>query len=223
MSRFLSMKDFRDQTAIKKCIAESVEVKMGQIVGHVTSVTAKDTVMKDGSSKVSYAAHGAFEAVNYHTGEAMEAGVIYLPDYFAKELQEALKAHKGNILFGVELTVRPTGQTIPYSWNLRNITGLARSNPLEGLKRLMQKTGALDQRMTPPMDPTVALEITNAVRELSGEVSTVGAAVGEGRVIDQEPEEQAALTHNPDEIEPADAETQEVATTTKSNHKRKAA
>lgn len=175
MARFLSMKDFADKKAIAKCVAESVEVEMGQIIGHVTHVTTKEGTLPNGDPKLSFAAHGEFEAVNTNTGELMSSGTIYLPDYYAKELAHALEATSGNVLFGVRLSVRPTGKTIPYSWNVTNVTGIARSAPLEGLKRLMHRQGVL--KVAPPMDPEEAKQIMQAVNELSGGVANHGAAV----------------------------------------------
>lgn len=175
MARFLSMKDFADKKAIAKCVAESVEVEMGQIIGHVTHVTTKEGTLPNGDPKVSYAAHGEFEAVNTNTGELLNSGTIYLPDYYARELAHALEATSGNVLFGVRLSVRPTGKTIPYSWNVTNVTGIARSAPLEGLKRLMHRQGVL--KVAPPMDPEEAKQIMQAVNELSGGVAATGAPV----------------------------------------------
>lgn len=176
MARFLSMKDFADKASARKCEDEKVEVKMGQIIGHVTHVTKKDGILPDGTPKVSLAAHGEFEAINYRTGELLQSGCIYLPDYYAQELQHALDAADGGaLLFGVELSIRPTGKAIPFSWNVTNVTGRARSNPLEGLKRLMASAGTL--KVSPPMDREQARMIADTMRELSGADAATRAPV----------------------------------------------
>jgi hypothetical protein len=157
MPRFISMKNFRDNAVMGKCIAETGQMiaktptgyageAVGQIVGHVTHVETKQGTNADGSPSTSFAAYGEFEAVVYSTGQVIESGCVYLPKYYAVEMQKALgtgATQSGNLLFGVEISMVPTGAMIPYSWDVKNVTGVARSRPLHDLKRLMAQRGVL--------------------------------------------------------------------------------
>src|ERR1700729_250059 len=129
MPRFISMKNFRNAKVMGKCIAETGAIiaqsptgyagdPVGQIIGHVTAVEIKEGTNPDGSPSTSYAAYGEFEAIVYETGQILESGCVYLPKYYAVEMQKALGSgatQNGNLLFGVEISMVPTGAMIPYS------------------------------------------------------------------------------------------------------------
>jgi hypothetical protein len=183
MPKFISMKTFRNAEAIKaaKAADPNVNFPLGQIIGHVTAVTEKNGVLPDGSPKVSLVAHGEFECIVYATGQVIESGAIFLPNYYAVELQKALGSgadQNGNLLFGVEVSIVSVEGTIPYAWEIKNITGMARSRPLEALKRAMAKAGIL--RLPAPIAPAQE------------------PAALSGPTIDDEPDDGSA-GHEPDE------------------------
>jgi hypothetical protein len=183
MPRFISMKSFRDVDLIKSCVSENKTIAVGQIIGHVTAVKEKIGTTPDGSQKVSWVALGEFEAIVYKTGEVISSGAIYLPNYYALELQAAIgtgATQDGNVLFGVEVSVAPTGKTIPYAWEVQNITGMARSKPLEQLKRFLSQKGLL--RLPAPVtleQAAIAAPVPSlASLEVEGEGDEHGEAEG---------------------------------------------
>jgi hypothetical protein len=171
MPKFISMKTFRNAEAIKaaKAADPNVNFPLGQIIGHVTAVTEKNGALPDGSPKVSLVAHGEFECIVYATGQVIESGAIFLPNYYAVELQKALGSgadQNGNLLFGVEVSIVSVAGPIPYAWEIKNITGMARSRPLEALKRAMSKAGIL--RLPAPIahaEPVAVLTDDSAANE----------------------------------------------------------
>jgi hypothetical protein len=178
------MKSFRDADVIKSCITENKTIPVGQIIGHVTAVKEKIGTTPDGSQKISWVALGEFEAVVYKTGEVITSGAIYLPNYYALELQAAIgtgATQDGNVLFGVEVSVAPTGKMIPYAWEVQNITGMARSKPLEQLKRFLSQKGLL--RLPAPVtldQAAIAAPVpSQASLEVEGEADEIGEADGD--------------------------------------------
>jgi hypothetical protein len=184
MPRYLSTKHFYSDAALAKMLETERPVALGQIVGHVNDVQERKMVGKDGEpmfdangkERTSLICYGTFEGVNYETGEVKESAAIYLPPYYAKEIQSAFNSQKnGQILFGVEISIEASGRAIPYQYELRNITGIARSAPLEALKRAMGKAGVL--RLPLDKEPEVTPESVAAVA--SDEAVDDGADVSE--------------------------------------------
>ena len=165
MARFISMATFRSPELISECIVHNKPVKVGQIIGHVGKVNEKISTNPDGSQKVSLQALGEFEAVIYKTGRVLSSGAIYLPPYYAEELKAALEStvnQDGNVLFAVEISMVPTGKTIPYQWECTNLAGITRSKPLDNLKRYLSNKGMLASQLTTSANNPLAIAGTVA-------------------------------------------------------------
>jgi hypothetical protein len=197
MPRFISMASFRSTAAIAEAIKNGVDgaaVPVGQIIGHVVKVEPKTNDLPDGSTKVSWAAYGEFEGVSYKNGEVMQSGCVFLPDYYAQELKEAMgtgATSGGNLLFGVEIFIRATGKAIPYAYEVKNATTKMRSDPLQRLKADMARAGVL--RL--PYTPAEAVTMIEAGRTIEHDADVdqpaslhasvpPGPGVADGEVVD---------------------------------------
>ena len=143
MARFIASKDFMTPKAKAACIAENKTVVLGQVVGVVYGVTPKTITRPDGEAMTSLQATGEFEGIVYESGEVIESNVMYLPGYFAQLLSDQIARTKegGAVQFAVEMLVVPTGKTIPFAYEVRNL--LPPSNLLNNLKAGLAKRGLL--------------------------------------------------------------------------------
>ena len=136
MPRFISMKNFASKKAQALCITSGQEVPLARVLGVVYEVETKVSKLPDGTTRDSVIAHGEFEGVNLETGEVTSAMSIYLPKYFAEAIARGLKSVK-SLTFAVEISVRPTGASIPFAYEVKNLIARDTAHPMEALKRAM--------------------------------------------------------------------------------------
>lgn len=194
--RSIQMKQFRDNDALKRCVAEQQAIALGQIIGHAFEVVMKKGQLPDGSLSESPFIVGDFEAVKYKTGEVMSASGAYLPRYFAETIQAALKKGAGashGIAFAIEIVVEPTGKSqtgvapdgvttvpigIPYAYGVKRLIERRPDNPIEQMKRALLAQGTLRLPAPKQADP-MALG-TDLPEPEGGEVEGEGASQDEG-------------------------------------------
>ena len=149
LKRAIQMGYFRnDQAKADAILGKSTT--LGQIVGTVYAVKEK-TGEVNGDVTISLLAIGEFEAVVYATGEIMESVSAYLPNYFLEPIKAMLDGGNANhgVTFGVEVCLVPTGKTIPYAYEVRNLAQKIAESPLEVMKRQLAAIGSL--RVTAPV------------------------------------------------------------------------
>lgn len=142
MKKSLSMKQFRDERAQRECIAKNISIPLAQVIGNVVKVEMRKGTLPDGTPNESLVGIGEFEATSYSTGEVFTTSHMYLPRYFLEGCQASL-ASSDSVAFAVEIVVSPTGRTIPYTYEIKNLIPRATTNPLEKMKRALQAAGRL--------------------------------------------------------------------------------
>jgi hypothetical protein len=166
--RNIQMKMFMVKEVLGKLMAgpPGKWYRTGQIVGYATQIVTKTGTLKDGTQKDSLLAIGEFEAVNDYTGEVMKSGFAYLPGYYLEVLKAKLSV-PGTLLVGIAVDVGITATAnggVPYAYEVMNRQARSLDNPIEVMKRELQKSGAL--RLPPPLVPPARqIEHMEAVAE----------------------------------------------------------
>jgi hypothetical protein len=161
MPRFISMKHFRTENAEHRCIADKTTVIVGQVLGEVWSVEEKKYVAQNGTATVSLVAYGKFEAIAFDSNKQISADAIFLPNYYADSLRRALihereSGNNGAIIFGIEIDMLYEPKSVTkYTYEVRNVTGIGHSRPIQGLKKLMAANGSL--KLPPPVEAPTAI------------------------------------------------------------------
>ena len=159
MARFISMKDFRSDAALKMVRGTDTTVVLGQITGHVTATKVKTIVDKDGKENESIVCFGDFRGVAYgkrseaqSKGEVylpIEAEQIYLPKYYAELIESKIKTTKGPLLFAVEIVMAPSAGILGYSYDVRSILARPAESPLAQLHAKMREAGLMEPEAKP--------------------------------------------------------------------------
>lgn len=160
--RTIQMKDFKDNDVIKGIINGTVtEQCIGRVVGVAYGSQDKmGTILNnDGSPKVSKLIIGDFQGVAEKTGaDPIEAGSIYLPEYFAEEIAVQTTKNDGGISFAVEIWMEKNPRAfdengyaggVAYQYSVRNILERQKHDPLSQLKAQLAKTGKLGKLPVP--------------------------------------------------------------------------
>jgi hypothetical protein len=124
----------------------------GQIIGTIFEVQVRTNELPDGSTSESLAAIGEFEAINFESGEVIEAPTAYLPKYYLETVKAALErdASIKSILVGANVVAVATGKAIPVAYELVNLVPREPDSPMNRLKAAIAKTGKL--RLAPPQE-----------------------------------------------------------------------
>lgn len=156
---------------LKKEVAyRGVQAACGQVVGRIFQVesrqvkTTKDGVELNFTKKY---AVGEFECTTYETGEFVETGIIYLPDYYLDSVKATLESMTGNgeVVIGMEIMLVPTGKNIPISYEIKHLRQRTMESPLERMKAEMAKAGLL---RLPVYKPLLTIEGTAEAPAASG-------------------------------------------------------
>lgn len=143
IKRAIQMGYFRNDQA-KAAVMLKQSTTLGQIIGTIYTVKEKIGEV-NGDVTRSLLAIGEFEAVIYATGEVMESASAYLPNYFLEAIKATLDAGGASygITFAVEVVMVPTGKSIPFAYEVRNLAQKVAESPLQAMKRQLQAAGAL--------------------------------------------------------------------------------
>lgn len=179
-TRSIQMGHFRTKDAIAAAV-KGEATKLGQIVGVAYGAKEKTTPNPDGTDSVSILITGDFEAVSYATGEAVAAGSIYLPRYYAEEMQAALDKTEGGIAFAVEVSMEPNpkskdGSGVAYQYAVTNLLPREKNDPVAQLKAKLAGLGKLRLPTTAP-----ALIEAPAVEAAADEAPADDKPAGKGR------------------------------------------
>lgn len=159
--RSIQMRMFKSKTNILKCVTDQIIVPLGQIAGVIYDVVEKPGTLPNGEAKTSLLALGDFQAINYETGEVLEAKAAYLPGYFAEALRSIfIKSGARVAEIGIEICAEPTGldektnlpKSIPFAYGVKNLIARRAADPLEQLKRRMVAAGMLRLPAPPPVE-----------------------------------------------------------------------
>jgi hypothetical protein len=136
------------------------KTSLGQIVGIAYSTMEKVSTLADGSGKSSTLLLGQFEAVNFKTGEVMQSGAAYLPQYFADQIKAQIDAAKGGVSFAIEIVLEPNPREnagIKFQYAVSNLLPPSPNDPLQELKRRAMGSGRL--RLTATAAPAATQQI----------------------------------------------------------------
>jgi len=193
MKRSLQMRQFKTKSNVLHCVQNQVIVPLGQIVGVGYQAIDKEGALPDGTLKTSVLIMGDFEGTVYETGEVITAAAAYLPGYFADAIKAALTAGQPGrpVQFAIEIVAEPTGidektglpKGIPFAYGIRNLIARQAENPLEAMKRQLQKSNML--RLPPPVPLPRASRIALPARQGSApEMPALSEAEAEGESVD---------------------------------------
>ena len=172
MKRSIQMGHFRSDTAIAAVLQTKQPVTLGQVVGTVYDVKQRENVI-NGQVARSYQAIGEFEAIVYASGEVLESGSAYLPNYFLETVKASIDsgAASHGVTFAIEVLMVPNTQTggMSYAYEVRNLAQRNAESPLQAMKRQLQASGTL--RLTPPLpllsgssEPAFTFEVPSATQ-----------------------------------------------------------
>lgn len=142
------------------------KTSLGQIVGIAYGSVEKTSTLADGTGKTSTLLQGQFEAVNFKTGEVVQSGAAYLPQYFADQIKARIEQTKGGVSFAIEIVLEPNPREnagIKFQYAISNLLPPAPNDPLQDLKRRAMSGGRLRMTVAP------ALPAPAAPQEIEGE------------------------------------------------------
>jgi hypothetical protein len=155
----------------------------GQVVGNIWEIKEKVGQLPDGTSKMSLLAIGEFEAVSYETGEVFNSTAAYLPGYYLETVKSMMeKGGAEAIVCALEIVLVPTGKSVPFAYEVRNLITRRPDNPINRLKAEMQAAGRL--RLAPP--PAHVPLIEGEVRSMTP-AEPENTASGEFEDIEHDP------------------------------------
>lgn len=173
MPRFISMKNFATKKIQLTCQTENRPIPVGRVLGVVHEIETKTGALPTGEVKESKIAHGEFQSVNLDTGEVLEAMSIYLPKYFAEAIERHMRVAKvQTVPFAIEIDCRPTGATIPFAYEVRNLLKKPVDHPLEQMKRALLASGESLKGLPAPVQNVPQLSYTNAVPAIEAPADT---------------------------------------------------
>lgn len=120
------------------------EVLQAIVFGELIGLTGAKELpnAKSEDEKYTFGLVGRIEGVNAITGEAYQAGILYLPggfhDMFLAEMEAQIAAAgKGNftVQFALEFYSIPANNPRGYSWKAKNKMPMKQRDPLEHLRR----------------------------------------------------------------------------------------
>lgn len=153
---------------------------IGQVVGIAYSTQIKTNTFADGKVSTSLLLLGQFEAINFKTGEVMQSGAAYLPNYFAEQIKAQMDSTAGGVSFAVEIVIEPNPKAdagITFQYAVSNLLPPAANDPLQELKRKAMAGGRLKLSMSAPA--VTAPQVESSAEEAAA--AEEGSIAGDAR------------------------------------------